>query len=395
MSTVTPSVMSTTSASPRVAIAHDYLTQRGGAERVVLAMHRAFPDAPIYTTLYEPAGTFPEFADADIRVSPLNHLAPLRRDHRIALPLLAPAATAMRVDADIMVASSTGWAHGFRTTGRSLVYCHSPARFLHLRDQYLGTAPRVSVRALGLAALRPALLRWDRRAARRADCYLANSTIVAERIARVYGIDAKVLFPPGGLDAAAAQDPIDEVAAWAGPGWPGFHLVVSRLMPYKNVDVVLEAFRRMPQERVLVIGRGPEAERLAAMAPDNARLLAGLSDAQMRWAYAHATALLAPSFEDFGLTPLEAYAFGTPVLALRGGGYLDTVKEGTTGLFLEEATPAAVVDAVERAGNRHWEAEAIRAHGAGFSEERFATALHAEVAALAAPTPGHKAGGRR
>lgn len=373
------------SARPRVAIAHDYLTQRGGAERVVLAMHRAFPEAPIYTTLYDPEGTFPEFSGAEIHVSPLNRIAPLRHDHRKALPLLAPASTSMSVDAELMLASSTGWAHGFQTTGRSLVYCHSPARFLHLREQYLGETSRTSIRSLGLAALRPALLRWDRRAALRADAYLANSTIVAERIARCYGIDADVLFPPGGVTATAALEPIADLRDWAGAG---FSLVVSRLMPYKNVDVILDTFRDLPGQRVVVIGRGPEHDRLASMAPDNARLLSGLSDAQMRWAYAHARHLIAPSHEDFGLTPLEAYAFGVPVLALHAGGYLDTVLDGVTGLFFEQPTPASIREGIARIEAQTWDRERIIAHGSTFSEERFARALHTRVDALLAPEEG-------
>lgn len=362
---------------PRIAIAHDYLTQRGGAERVVLAMHRAFPDAPIYTTLYDPEGTFPEFGEADIRVSVLNSLPYARTHFRAMLPVLAPTASSMLVDADLTIASSTGWAHGFRVTGKSLIYCHSPARFLHLRDQYLGTTPAWSPKALALSALRPGLLRWDRKAALRADQYLANSTIVAERIHRVYGIDAPVLFPPSGVDASAEQEAIPEIASWVSDGEErGFYLIVSRLMPYKKVDIVLEAFRTMPEKRLLVIGRGPERERLQALAPANVCLTESLSDAQVRWAYAHAQALIAPAFEDFGLTPLEAYAFGTPVLARRGGGYLDTISEGTSGLFFEQATPQSIRETVALTQSHPWNRDAIRAHGNQFSEARFASALH-------------------
>ena len=123
---------------PTVAIAHDYLTQRGGAERVVLALHRAFPDATIHTTLYDPDGTYPEFRDARIVTSPINRIGPLRREHRAALPLLPYAVSRLRIDADVVVASSSGWAHGVPTTGRKIVYCHAPARWLYQADAYLG-----------------------------------------------------------------------------------------------------------------------------------------------------------------------------------------------------------------------------------------------------------------
>ena len=376
------------SSRPRIAIAHDYLTQRGGAERVVLAMHRAFPEAPIHTTLYNPQTTFPDFADAEIHVSPLSRLRLAREHHRVMLPVLAPVSSAMRVDADLTIVSSTGWAHGFETTGRSLVYCHSPARFLHLRSQYLGDASPWSPPALALAALRPALLRWDRRAAGRADAYLANSSIVAERIRRVYGIDADILFPPGGVDASADLSPVPEIESWVTQeDERPYYLVVSRLMPYKKVDVVLEAFRLMPELRLAVIGRGPEAERLAALAPDNARLLSGLDDAQMRWAYAHARALIAPAFEDFGLTPLEAYAFGTPVLARRGGGYLDTVADGLSGMFFEHARPTDIIEAVHRERSRSWDRATITAHGSRFSEGNFARALRQRAEQLLGEEP--------
>src|SRR5881628_2564462 len=122
---------------PRVAIAHDYLTQRGGAEKVVLSMSRIFPDAPIYTLLYDPANTYPEFAKCDIRVSPLNSLGVIRKHHRAALPILPFATNAMHIDADVVVISSSGWAHGFKTNGRKLVHCHSPARWIYLSDMYL------------------------------------------------------------------------------------------------------------------------------------------------------------------------------------------------------------------------------------------------------------------
>ena len=120
-----------------------------------------------------------------------------------------------------------------------------------------------------------------------------------------------------------------------GPFDPGFHLVVSRLLPYKNVDKAVDAFRALPDERLLVIGRGPEEERLRAGLPANVAIVSDVSDAQLRWAYRHAVALVAPSIEDFGLTPLEAGAFAKPTLALRGGGYLDTVAEGVNGLFFD------------------------------------------------------------
>ena len=360
---------------PRVAIAHDYLTQRGGAERVVLALHRAFPDAPIHTTLYDPEGTYPEFRDAHVVVSPIDRLAPLRRRHRAALPLLPYAVSRLPVDADVVVASSSGWAHGVPTTGRKLVYCHAPARWLYQAEAYLGRPAYRSVQGQGLTLLKGWLRRWDRRAAASADRYLANSTVVGERITAAYGIDAEVVPPPYGVDADAARSPVPHLADWADDG---FLLVVSRLLPYKNVDVAIDAVRGLP-ERLVVVGSGPLAAQLRAAAPDNVRILSDLSDAELRWAYAHAHALLAPSLEDFGLTPLEAAAFGVPTLALHGGGYLDTIDERVNGTFFETPTVEDLRGAVLANRERHWDADAIREHAAHFSEHRFRERIQNEV----------------
>ncbi len=241
-----------------VALVHDYLTQRGGAERVVLALTRAFPDAPLHTSLYEPATTFPEFAAVDIRPLPLNRLAPLRERHRLALPLLAPAFSRLRLDEDVVVCSSSGWAHGAHAAGRKIVYCHTPARWLYQPERYL--------RGRGLAlrgtasVLRPALERWDRRAAASADRYLANSSAVA------YGLEAEVLPPPPALEPAGPTEPAAGLQ-------PGFVLCVSRLLPYKNLDAIVHAFARLPDEQLVLVGTGPQETALRELASSNITLL--------------------------------------------------------------------------------------------------------------------------
>ena len=357
---------------PKVAIAHDYLTQRGGAERVVLSLMKAFPGAPVHTTLYDPEGTYPEFADADIRTSPLNRIGPLRRDHRLALPLLAPAASQLRIDAVVVVASSSGWAHGFRTAGRTIVYCHNPARWLYQTDEYLGGPAWRSPLGPPVMALRPLLRRWDRRAAGAVDVYLANSRVVQHRIATTYGRDAELLPPPHGMDASAHQEPVAELADWD----PGYALVVSRLLPYKNVDTVIEAVRDSGR-RLVVVGHGPEEGRLRATLPDHVRLLGGLSDAQLRWVYARAGVLVAASHEDFGLAPLEAAAFGIPTLALRAGGFLETVLEGETGLFFDRPEPESIAATLALFDRHEWHADTMRSRAEQFGEARFIDRIRA------------------
>jgi glycosyltransferase involved in cell wall biosynthesis len=356
---------------PRVAIAHDYLTQRGGAERVVVALLRAFPDATVHTLLYDADATFPELRDARVVTSPVNRVGFLRRHHRAALPVLAPAAGRMTVDADVTIVSSSGWAHGFDVRGRSIVYCHNPARWLYQGDDYLGENPRAVV-AGGLKVLGPWLRRWDRAAMARHDSYLVNSSVVRERVRATYGIEPGVLFPPSVVRTDGDQQPV-------GPFGAGFHLVVSRLLPYKNVDRAIEAFRELPDEQLLVVGHGPEEDRLRGLLPSNVAIASGVSDVQLRWAYAHCAALVAPAIEDFGLTPLEVGAFGKPTLALRGGGYLDTVADGVNGLFFDRPEAADIAAAVRRSRATDWDADTVVRHGDAFSEASFASALAAEV----------------
>ena len=373
-----------------VALAHDYATQRGGAERVALLMARAFPGAPLYTTLYDPDGTFPEFADLDIRTSALNRVGVLRRHHRAALGLLAPAIDRQRVDADTLLASSTGWAHGYRGARRVVVYCHAPARWLYQEERYLGDEPsgwldglRRGASVAALRALGPALRRWDRDAAARADVYLANSTATQLAIREVYGREAEVLPPPPAMLPDGEQRPVDDLE-------PGYLLCVARLLPYKNVDKVIQA-ALLTGRTIAVVGEGPERHHLEALAsqarPGAVRLLGRVDDPTLRWLYANASALVGASYEDYGLSPLEAGAFGVPSVVFRAGGYLDTIAEGVNGVFFSRPEAELIAEALEVAGEMKWETEAVRAHVSSFSSERFARRLQAVVAGQGVETP--------
>ncbi|WP_245306597.1 glycosyltransferase family 4 protein [Acidipropionibacterium timonense] len=357
---------------PGITVVHDYLTQRGGAERVALSLAQVFPDAPVVTSLYEPDLTYPEFADHDIRTSALNRVGALRRHFRAALPLFGWAFdhTSLPLGTDVAIVSTTGFAHGIPTPPgcRKIVYCHSPARFLYLVDDYLGGPWWSTPKGWLLKGLLPALTRWDQRAAASADVYLCNSTVVQRRIKDVYGIDATVVHPPHALDPGGEQEPVVGLT-------PGFFLTVSRLMPYKNVDVLLDTFRRLPGEHLVVVGRGPLRDTLHADAPTNVTFLEGIPDAQLRWLYAHAAAVIAPSKEDFGLTPVEGFSFGTPCLALRAGGYLDTVVDGVTGLYFDAATAADVLSTVHAFRTRHWDRQAVLEHAEHFSPLAFARSI--------------------
>jgi glycosyltransferase involved in cell wall biosynthesis len=358
-----------------VALVHDYLTQRGGAERVVLSMHNAFPRAPIYTSLYDPRTTYPAFRHADIRPLRLNRLPLLRRNHRLAFPLLAPAFSSLHLDADVVLCSTSGWAHGVHATGKTVVYCHAPARWLYQSDRYLGNGDgnRNWLPRAALATLGPSLRGWDRRAARRADRYLANSRAVRDKVRATYGIEAEVVPPPLPLASDGPQRKPDGLE-------PGFFLCVSRLLPYKNVDAVIEAFERLPKERLAVVGTGPQEQRLQAVAPRNVRFLGSVADEELRWLYGNTAGVVAASYEDYGLTPLEGAALGSPAAVLRWGGFLDTVVEGVTGVFFDRPDPAQIREAVDRLRQEDWNREVLEAHAGQFSEDSFGDRLR-EIAA--------------
>lgn len=365
-----------------MAIAHDYLTQRGGAERVVLAMARAFPDAPIHTTLYDPDETFPEYADLDVRTSWLNRIGFFRRHHRAALPLLPFAASSIKIDADVVLVSSSGWAHGVRTTGAKVVYCYTPARWLHQSSRYLGDHPSI-FESLVLRVLSPFLRAWDRRAARSAAAYLTVSSVVQDRVHSGYGLDSTVLPAPWPPTVSHEPVPMADVADWL-DGHP-FELCVSRLLPYKNVRAVVAAYAAEPTRRLVVVGRGPEEQALRRMAGDNVLFLQSISDGELAWLYRLTTALIAISYEDFGLTPLEAASFGKPSVVLRWGGFLETQVENVTAVFVDQPTPEALRDALAVVDAREWDAERIVEHAARFGEDVFVQVLRDVVKRQAGP----------
>jgi glycosyltransferase involved in cell wall biosynthesis len=352
----------------RIAIAHDYLTQRGGAERVVLAMSRAFPDAPIYTTLYDPRETFPEYAHLDVRASWLNRVRYLRRHHRASLPLLPWVVSRTTIDADIVLASSSGWAHGVTSTGEKVVYCYSPARWLHQQRRYLGDHPSRSA-AIALKVLGPWLRRWDLRAARSASAYVTISSVVQDRVHAGYGLTSTVLPAPRPSTDTVPSEPMPDVERWLDGA--DFELCVSRLLPYKNVDQVVEAYLQEPGRRLIVVGRGPQKKALVEAAGTNVLFLENISDGELAWLYRRSRALIAISYEDFGLTPLEAASFGKPCIVLRWGGYVETMVENVTAVFVEVPEAEHVRRGLQRLDAREWDPDRIIEHAARYHEDVF------------------------
>lgn len=346
-----------------VAVVHDYLNQRGGAERVVLEMGSMWPDAPIYTSLYRPASTFPEFGRLDVRTSFLDRL-PVDRAFR-ALFAFYPAAfrSLGTIDADVVISSSSGWAHSVRTSPRAFhaVYCYTPARWL-----YGGEYMNASAGQRLLAPFKSGQRSWDRQAARRPDLYIAISECVRDRIKTQYGRDAPVVYPPVDIERFEPSARGDRL------------LVVSRLLQYKRVDVIVDAATRAGIG-LDVVGGGPALADLRARAGPTVRFLGRLSDARITELFQDCRAFCLPGLEDFGITPVEANAAGKPVIAFAGGGALETIEEGVTGAFFAEHTVEAVLDALGRCDAITTPPELIAEHARRFSSEVFRERLRTVV----------------
>lgn len=339
----------------RVALVHDYLNQRGGAERVALELARMWPEAPLYTSLYRPGSTFPEFGEHDIRTSFLQR-APVDSGFRNLFPLYPAAFRSLGpIDADVVVASSSAWAHMARVRegGRMVVYCHNPARWLY-GAAYLGAASRQR-------AIAPLLRRFRKRdhaAAHRADVYVANSHTTRARIKATYGIDAEVIPPPVDVGRFVPRPRGERL------------LVVSRLLPYKRVDLVVDAATQAGIG-LDVVGVGPSLEELQRRAGPTVAFHGRADDGAVTELMEGCRAFCLPGTEDFGITPVEAMAAGKPVIAFGAGGALETVIDGFTGVFFDEQDAGAICSAIERCDALDTSPEEIARTAQRFSPEVF------------------------
>ncbi|HEY8298079.1 MAG TPA: glycosyltransferase [Candidatus Baltobacteraceae bacterium] len=357
----------------RVALVHDYLNQRGGAERVFAHIARAYPDAPVYTALFDPKATGDLVDPARVRTSYLARIPGANRIFRYLAPFYPRAFEAFDLSGyDTVVSSTTAWAKGVivRPDAVHVCYINTVSRFAFAYDRYVG--------GLGAKRLvRPvvaSLVAWDKRAAQRPTLFVANSRNVADRIARYYDRDATVL-----------PCPVDVDRFTVGAGTGEYFLIASRLLPYKRIDLAIEA-SRLANVPLLIAGTGPDEARLRALAErtSTARLLGYVSDEKLDGLLGNARAAILPGEEDFGLVPLEAAASGRPTIAYRAGGALETIVEGETGEYFDEATPQSLADALRGFDSSRYEARRLRAHAEEFSPPRFIERLRAIVAAARA-----------
>jgi glycosyltransferase involved in cell wall biosynthesis len=342
---------------------HDRLEQDGGAERMLWTLHTMFPQAPIFTSIWNRRAV-PRFEGCDVRTSWMQHLPGIEHAPRAYAALYPLAFASMDLSGfEVVISLTTSFAKGIRTNSHTLhlCYCNTPANFIWRPEDYF---QQRLTRTLSLP-LRAWLKAWDQHAARQPDVYLTSGRPVADRIRVFYGQEPAIVPPP--LERS-----------WFVPHQSDeFYLVVGRLVPHKRIDLAIEACDRL-QVPLWIAGQGRAGPSLRRRGT-NVRFLGRVSDDQLRELYARARAVLVPAEEDFGLVPLEAQAAGTPVIAYDGGGVRETVIEGVTGIRFTPQTPDAMAAAIQRAGERCWDRERIQANAARFEESRFREELLAIV----------------
>ncbi len=371
----------------RVALVHDWLNGMRGGEKVLEQLCALYPGAPIHTLLYRPERIAAAITAHPVRTSFIQAL-PYAQDHyRWYLPLFPAAIEHFNLaGSDLVVSSSHCVALGAMAPAGAVhvCYCHTPMRYAWEHFHVYFPPDRYSRVMRGLIAAAMTRLRtWDVAAAQRVGVFVANSACVARRIAAHYRREARVVHPP-----------VDTGLYTPGGAREGYALIVSALVPYKRVDLAVEAFNRLKRPLV-VVGEGPERRRLEAMAGPTVWFLGWQTDEAIRDHYRAADLFLFPGEEDFGITPVEATACGTPVLAYAAGGALETVREGLNGQFFPEQTVDSLVRAVNGFAPGSFDRAAMRAHAEGFSQARFRERFQAVVQEAVHARAGSAAGRER
>ncbi len=348
----------------KVALVHDHLNQIGGAERVLKALLDMYPGAPVFTLLHDPKQTRAWFEGVDIIPSFIQKLPFARGHFKWYLPLMPTAIEELPVGGfQCLISSSSALSKGVLPPPNTLhiCYCHTPTRYLWSDTrQYLEELPQHQIVKIILPFLLHRLRIWDWQAAQRVDRFVANSHFVASRIRTYYQRPSTVIYPPVDVDRyQPTTDPLEP-----------FYLIISRLRPYKRVDLAITAFNKM-NIRLVVIGSGEEEGRLRALAGPKIEFLGAVSDDKKAWYLSHCQALIFPQEEDFGITAVEAMAAGRPVIAYRAGGAPEAVIEGKTGTLFDEQCWESLADAVIHFDQGVFDPQVISAHAQQFSRERF------------------------
>ncbi len=355
----------------KIALVHDHLNQLGGAEQVLRSFCDMYPEAPMYTLIYDAEKTNHLFDGVTIKESFIARFPFARKKFRWYLPMMVPATESYDLSKfDVILSDSSGLAKGVITGTDTLhiCYCHTPTRYLWSdHNQLIDRLERN--RFIGRLSLlyRSYLRLWDRQAADRVDAYIANSKFVARRIKKYYNRESTVIYPPVDISKFAVSDSVKD-----------YYLIISRLRPYKRVELAVKAFNKLGLP-LYIIGDGEEEDRLKAIAGPTIKFLGFVSDEEKIKYLSECKAFIHPQEEDFGITPIEAMASGRPVIAYGAGGVLETVIPGKTGMLFDEQSWEALADSVIHFKADQFDPRVIREHAAQFDVSKFREQIAAFV----------------
>ncbi|HAT74857.1 MAG TPA: glycosyltransferase family 4 protein [Candidatus Moranbacteria bacterium] len=356
----------------KIALAHDFLVEFGGAERVLKVLCEMFPDAPIYSLLYDKEKAPEWLKNKKIHTSFLQKFPKfLRQRKKWLLPFfpVAPETFDLR-DFDLVISSSGAWSKGIITRLNTIhiAYLHSPIRFAwDMNGEYLDQQKKCGITNFFARAVLNYIRVWDKAAADRPEYIISNSKYTQARIKKYYGRESEVIYPPVEILSSGRDEAMPRL--YSGDK---YFLVISRLSPYKKVDVVIEAFNKLKLPLVIV-GSGGQEKYLKSIAGETIKFLGFQPDEKLPEIYANARAFIFPCVDDFGVAPAEAMSFGVPVLAVRKGGAREIVLEGKTGEFFENATPENIIGSVNKfiEKEKQYDKEFIKFRAGEFSKERF------------------------
>jgi len=352
----------------KVALIHDHLAQDGGAEKVLKTLAEIFPEAPIYTLLYEDRQVNKYFKGRTINTSIIQRLPGGVKHYQWYMPLMPMAVEFFDLgDFDLVVSDASAFAKGVITKSDCLhiCYCHTPTRYLwDYTHKYISELRYNKYFKKVISLFLNKIRIWDRLAADRVDVFIANSKTVQSRIKKYYRRDSTLIYPPVQVDKFYLTKKEDR---------GNYFLLGGRLSPYKRVDIVIEAFLKMPDKKLKIFGDGVDLFRLKKIrgGAGNIEFLGRVNDKEQAKLYSESIAFINPQDEDFGITVVESMASGRPVIAYRRGGATETVKAGETGLFFDEQSPESIVAAVESFGNYDFNSEEIKSYAQKFSESNF------------------------
>jgi glycosyltransferase involved in cell wall biosynthesis len=346
----------------KVAIVCDWLTTPGGAEKIILSMHKLFPTATIYTSIYDEKRN-PDFSNAVVRTSYLQSLPLSKTKHQLYFPLMPGVFENFNLNQyDLVISSSHSCAKGIITKPSTLhiSYCHSPMRYAW--ENSINYINEYQINPV-IKKIAPWIIHkiriWDRLSADRVDYFIANSKHIQRRINKYYRRPSTVIQPFVDINKYSVSEEKED-----------YYLAVGRLTPYKKFDLVVDAFNKL-NKRIKIVGTGVSADQLKKSAAKNIEFLGYVNDEELQRLYSKAKALIFPQIEDFGIIPLEAMSAGCPVIAYGKGGVLETVVNKKTGLFFNDQTTESLVSAILQYEKMKFSPQTIRKHAENFSENVF------------------------